>query len=85
MTVRILPKCSFCGKSSDQVEVMVAGPNQNYICSEDVELCDELIAKMRARKVEEAVCPTCDGDGTVDKPDVIYVCPMCHGVGEVDV
>ncbi len=35
-------KCSFCGKSQDQVKKLVAGPNV-YICDECIELCNEII------------------------------------------
>jgi len=36
--------CSFCGKSSAEVERCVAGPGV-YICDECVRLCDEIITK----------------------------------------
>ena len=35
-------KCSFCGKSQDQVKKLVAGPGV-YICDECIELCNEII------------------------------------------
>lgn len=35
-------KCSFCGKSQEQVKKLVAGPNV-YICDECIELCNEII------------------------------------------
>ena len=35
-------KCSFCGKTQDQVRRLIAGPNV-YICDECVELCDDII------------------------------------------
>ncbi|KXZ40361.1 ATP-dependent Clp protease ATP-binding subunit ClpX [Alkalithermobacter thermoalcaliphilus JW-YL-7 = DSM 7308] len=35
-------KCSFCGKSQEQVKRLIAGPNV-YICDECVDLCDEII------------------------------------------
>jgi len=37
-------KCSFCGKSQDQVRKLIAGPSV-YICDECVELCNEIIAE----------------------------------------
>ncbi len=36
-------RCSFCGKTSDQVRKMISGPSGTYICDECVELCNELI------------------------------------------
>ncbi|ADQ14328.1 ATP-dependent Clp protease ATP-binding subunit ClpX [Halanaerobium hydrogeniformans] len=35
-------KCSFCGKSQDQVKKLVAGPGV-YICDECIELCNEIV------------------------------------------
>lgn len=50
-------KCSFCGKSQDQVKRLIAGPNV-YICDECIELCQEIIQ-------EEF-----DGDTEVDLVDL---------------
>jgi ATP-dependent Clp protease ATP-binding subunit ClpX len=35
-------KCSFCGKTQDQVRKLVAGPGV-YICDEFIELCTEIV------------------------------------------
>ena len=37
-----LPRCSFCGKTQDQVAKLIAGPGA-YICNECIELCNEII------------------------------------------
>ena len=37
-------RCSFCGKSQDQVKRLIAGPNV-YICDECIELCQEIISE----------------------------------------
>ena len=37
-------RCSFCGKSEQQVHQMIAGPGV-YICDECVDRCNEIIAK----------------------------------------
>lgn len=37
-----LIRCSFCGKTQDQVRKIVAGPNV-YICNECVALCNEIV------------------------------------------
>ena len=34
--------CSFCGKSQDKVERIIAGPNV-YICNECIGLCNEIL------------------------------------------
>ena len=36
------PRCSFCGKSQNQVQKLVAGPDA-HICNECVELCTDLM------------------------------------------
>ena len=35
-------KCSFCGKTQDQVKKLIAGP-EIYICDECVELCNDIL------------------------------------------
>ncbi|MBR4575727.1 MAG: ATP-dependent Clp protease ATP-binding subunit ClpX [Clostridia bacterium] len=36
------PRCSFCGKSQNMVERLVAGPNV-YICNECIDLCNDIL------------------------------------------
>ena len=36
-------RCSFCGKTQDQVRKLIAGPNGAYICDECVDVCAEII------------------------------------------
>ena len=43
---RQLIKCSFCGKSQNQVEKLIAGPGV-FICSECIDLCVEIIEEER--------------------------------------
>ena len=40
--------CSFCGKSQEDIEVMVAGPTV-FICNECVDVCVEQISRTRIR------------------------------------
>ena len=40
---RIFYRCSFCGKSQEEVRRLIAGPNGVYICDECVQLCREII------------------------------------------
>ncbi|MGL5269380.1 MAG: ATP-dependent Clp protease ATP-binding subunit ClpX [Selenomonadaceae bacterium] len=44
-------KCSFCGKSQDQVRKLVAGPGV-YICDECIELCNEIIEEEFSDDIE---------------------------------
>lgn len=59
-------KCSFCGKTQDQVKKLIAGP-EVYICDECVELCNEILdeeffeGKEKDAKSEKA-------DKTAEKP-----------------
>ncbi|WP_312649386.1 ATP-dependent Clp protease ATP-binding subunit ClpX [Proteiniclasticum sp.] len=46
-----LLKCSFCGKSQDQVKRLIAGPGV-YICDECIELCSEIVAEELTEKNE---------------------------------
>ncbi len=39
--------CSFCGKSQDEVEKLIAGPDV-YICDECIELCNEIVGEQDA-------------------------------------
>lgn len=36
-------RCSFCGKTQEQVHKLIAGPNGAYICDECVDICAEII------------------------------------------
>ncbi|HBJ1648833.1 ATP-dependent Clp protease ATP-binding subunit ClpX [Clostridium botulinum] len=44
-------KCSFCGKTQDQVKRLIAGPGV-YICDECIDLCSEIIADEFEETVE---------------------------------
>jgi ATP-dependent Clp protease ATP-binding subunit ClpX len=45
------PKCSFCGKSHNQVAKVVAGPGV-WICNECVALCNEILSNELAPGVK---------------------------------
>lgn len=52
-------RCSFCGKTQDEVKKLIAGPGV-YICDECIRLCDEIIAedsKEGLRTIDEAPKP----------------------------
>ncbi|MBZ0305369.1 MAG: AAA family ATPase, partial [Anaerolineae bacterium] len=38
------PRCSFCGKSSDLVQRLIAGPDGVFICNECVALCQDILS-----------------------------------------
>src|SRR5699024_8431379 len=59
-----LLKCSFCGKTQQQVRKLIAGPGV-YICDECIELCNEII--------EEELAEVTEGeDFTLPTPQEIY-------------
>ena len=45
--------CSFCGKTQDEVQKLIAGPTQ-FICDECIELCMDIITEERPRVDGEA-------------------------------
>ena len=54
-------KCSFCGKTQDQVKRLIAGPNDIYICNECISLCETIIS-------EEMESEAASGDIVLHKP-----------------
>lgn len=51
-------RCSFCNKSQEQVERLIAGPNHVYICNECVALCQEIIEEGRRLQHAPQNAPT---------------------------
>lgn len=45
--------CSFCGKSEDEVEKLISGPNNVNICNECVEICNMIVSGDRHRDSAE--------------------------------
>lgn len=45
------PRCSFCGKKMDNVELLIAGPGA-CICNECVDLCVEILNEKKAENGE---------------------------------
>ena len=46
-------RCSFCGKTQDQVRKLIAGSNNVFICDECIELCGEILAEELEENEEE--------------------------------
>lgn len=83
-------KCSFCGKTQDQVKKLIAGPDV-YICDECVELCNEILdeeffegKEKEAKKEEEAAKDGEDKLKSVPKPHEIKAYLDQHIVGQDD-
>ncbi|PCI28965.1 MAG: ATP-dependent Clp protease ATP-binding subunit ClpX [SAR324 cluster bacterium] len=64
MAKETILRCSFCGKSQDEVEKIIAGPAV-YICDECIELCNDIIEEERTK--DEST----DGDVKLLKPKQI--------------
>jgi alkylhydroperoxidase/carboxymuconolactone decarboxylase family protein YurZ len=45
---RVQYRCTFCGKSQEQVQRLIAGPGGVYICNECINLCREIIEDEQA-------------------------------------
>src|SRR6478735_5492988 len=54
---RMTYRCSFCGKSQDQVQRLIAGPGGVYICDECVDLCREIIEEEQS-SVKPRITPS---------------------------
>jgi len=80
-------KCSFCGKTQDQVKKLIAGP-EVYICDECVELCNEILdEEFFENKEKESAQETKaveDGLKSVPKPHEIKAHLDEHIVGQDD-
>ena len=59
--------CSFCGRSSDEVENMVTGPGV-YICSECIDICHNILLEERKNKAKQGKEPA---DTKVPTPEEI--------------
>ena len=48
--------CSFCHRSQEEVERLISGPEQVYICDECVGLCDEILEEERKEVAQAHKC-----------------------------
>lgn len=46
-------RCSFCGKTEEQVNKLIAGPAGTYICDECVSICSEIIKEEMEKDYED--------------------------------
>jgi ATP-dependent Clp protease ATP-binding subunit ClpX len=54
---RMQYRCSFCGKTQEQVRRLIAGPGGVYICDECIELCREIIEEEAAQPAQKTKFP----------------------------
>lgn len=77
-------KCSFCGKSQDQVKKLIAGP-EVYICDECVELCNEILdEEFFESKEDKETTEEEDIKDTLHKPQEIKKYLDEHIIGQDD-
>ena len=76
-------KCSFCGKTQDQVKKLIAGPDV-YICDECVELCNEILDEEFFDDKEKAQENIKTEDSNIPKPSEIKAYLDEHIVGQDD-
>jgi len=75
--IRTTYRCSFCGKSQDQVQRLIAGPGGVYICDECIDLCREIIEEEQATVTKHRV-PT----GKIPAPKKIYEQLSSYVIGQ---
>jgi ATP-dependent Clp protease ATP-binding subunit ClpX len=48
-------RCSFCGRSQEEVLVLIAGPNDTYICDRCVSACEAIIKDQKSQLAQHQV------------------------------
>lgn len=71
MKIKVTTKmaCDFCGKSQDDVALLIAGPRDVAICNECVDLCVGVIAKEKPEAAQPACLTTAEVPS--DQSDVL--------------
>ena len=68
-------KCSFCGKSQDQVRKLIAGPGV-YICDECIDLCNEILdEELLDNQANTNNSPQVKKKLPTDNPCLLYTSP----------
>lgn len=44
MIDKIMPTCSFCGRTEQEVDKLLSGPNNLYICDYCIDMCNKMLA-----------------------------------------
>ena len=82
-------KCSFCGKTQDQVKKLIAGPDV-FICDECVELCNEILdeeffeGKDKKAEGKDGETVASEEEKAIPKPHEIKAYLDEHIVGQDD-
>jgi ATP-dependent Clp protease ATP-binding subunit ClpX len=62
------PRCSFCGKSQDEVSKLIAGPANTFICSDCVQLCNVIL------RDEKSAPSFMDSAAGKARPTILHPC-----------
>ena len=80
-------KCSFCGKTQEQVKKLIAGP-EVYICDECVELCNEILDEeffeAKTKEGDESSIESSKDEKKIPKPHEIKEYLDQYIVGQED-
>jgi ATP-dependent Clp protease ATP-binding subunit ClpX len=80
-------KCSFCGKTQEQVKKLIAGP-EVYICDECVELCNEILDEeffeAKSKDGDDSSIETPKDEKKIPKPHEIKAYLDQYIVGQED-
>ncbi len=69
-----LLRCSFCGKSQNDVRKLIAGPRV-YICDRCIDLCNDILTDERGEELKSAEAEA-RPDGS-PRPAGVAVCRLC--------
>lgn len=80
-------RCSFCGQTQNQVEKIVIGPGAYSICTECIDICNEIAAKGSQGKAWMIYRPQCsfckaeekEAERLIPGPDVC-ICRECLNI-----
>lgn len=49
--------CSFCGKTKQETEFVIAGPPRIFICAECIDLCASILLESRTKRAQTTPPP----------------------------
>jgi hypothetical protein len=77
-------RCSFCGKSQDQVQRLIAGPGSIYICDGCVDLCRDIIEQEKSVQLAPSESGTMGAEIPASVKDFFADLPTASEFGQSD-
>ena len=75
-------RCSFCGKTQDQVRKLIAGSKNVFICDECIELCGEILAEELEEEEEKEPVSQLAGINLLKPKEIKGISGrVCHWTG----